>query len=57
MPTLMDMLEAIPRCRQPRMIRDGQHGVHFTCFEPLRYVLATNEWRCLACTAVIEEAA
>jgi hypothetical protein len=31
------------------MVRNGQHGVHFTCFRPLRYNAATNEWLCTTC--------
>jgi hypothetical protein len=31
------------------MVRNGQHGVHFTCFRPLRYCAPTNEWQCGDC--------
>ena len=51
MPALLDMLEATPRCDARRMIRDGQHGVHFTCHEPMRYLAGANHWWCLACGA------
>ena len=51
MPALLDMLEATPRCDARRMIRDGQHGVHFTCHEPMRYLADANHWWCLACGA------
>jgi hypothetical protein len=27
----------------------GQRGVHFTCFEPLRYERDGNKWRCAGC--------
>jgi hypothetical protein len=50
-PTLIDILEATPRCRARRMIRRGQHGVHFTCYEPMRYLSNIGEWWCLACGA------
>ena len=42
MPSLLDMLQAVPRCGRRRMRREGQHGVHFTCWEPMLYFAASN---------------
>jgi hypothetical protein len=36
------------------MVRNGQHGVHFTCYRPLRYSVPTNEWQCGACGGLID---
>ena len=46
MPTMLDLIEAAPRCQRRRIKRRGPHGVHFTCLEPMRYVAAANAWRC-----------
>ena len=35
------------------MVRNGQHGVHFTCFRPLRYRAPTNEWECGGCGGLV----
>jgi hypothetical protein len=35
------------------MVRNGQHGLHFTCYRPLRYYPWTNEWYCGACGGLI----
>jgi hypothetical protein len=35
------------------MVRNGQHGLHFTCFRPLRYSASTNEWQCGGCGRLI----
>jgi hypothetical protein len=51
MPSRTAMAWAVPRCRARRMIRSGQHGVHFTCLQPMRYDLWENEWVC-RCGAV-----
>lgn len=53
-PSRTAVMWATPRCRARRMVRDGlrgQHGVHFTCLQPMRYKHATNEWRCADCEA------
>lgn len=52
MPTLLDMLLAIPRCRERRVQINGQHGVHFTCYEPMRYIHAAAQWECTVCGAI-----
>jgi hypothetical protein len=31
------------------MVRNGQHGLHFTCYRPLRYHAHTNQWYCGSC--------
>jgi hypothetical protein len=49
MPTREDLEYAVPRCYARTMKRDGQHGVHFTCYQPMRYVAATNMWVCDSC--------
>lgn len=46
MPTMLDMIEAVPRCTRRRMRRNGQHGVHFTCYLPMRYNAARGVWHC-----------
>jgi predicted RNA-binding Zn-ribbon protein involved in translation (DUF1610 family) len=51
MPALIDIIEATPYCDARRMIRRGQHGVHFTCHSPMRYRSFGNLWRCSACGA------
>ena len=37
MPSANTLHYAIPLCFAPRMLRNGQHGWHFTCYRPLRY--------------------
>ena len=32
-----------------RMLRDGQHGLHFTCYRPLSYDALENLWHCVTC--------
>ena len=49
MPSSYTIDYATPLCFARTMVRNGQHGVHFTCFRPLRYRSATNEWLCGAC--------
>jgi ribosomal protein L37AE/L43A len=49
MPSEYTIRYATPLCFARTMERDGQHGVHFTCFRPLRYRAPTNEWQCGAC--------
>jgi hypothetical protein len=51
MPSLLDMLQAVPRCGRRRMRRQGQHGVHFTCWEPMLYFAPSNLWHCPDCDA------
>ena len=40
-------------CFARTMVRNGQHGVHFTCFRPMRYCAPANEWQCGACGGLI----
>ena len=49
MPSAYTIHYAIPLCFARTMVRNGQHGVHYTCFRPLRYRAPTNEWECGAC--------
>ena len=49
MPSAYTIQYAIPLCFARRMVRNGPHGVHYTCFRPLRYRAPTNEWECGAC--------
>jgi hypothetical protein len=49
MPSADTIRYATPLCYARTMVRNGQHGVHFTCFRPLRYNAATNEWLCTTC--------
>ena len=51
MPSEYTIRYATPLCFARTMVRNGQHGVHFTCFRPLRYCAPTNEWQCGACGA------
>ena len=53
MPSAYTIHYAIPLCFARTMVRNGQHGVHFTCFRPLRYCAPTNEWQCGACGGLI----
>jgi hypothetical protein len=49
MPSVYTIHYATPLCFARTMVRNGQHGVHYTCFRPLRYRAPTNEWECGAC--------
>ena len=49
MPSTDALHYAIPLCFARRMIRNGQHGLHFTCYRPLSYEALANLWRCVAC--------
>jgi hypothetical protein len=49
MPSAYTLHYATPLCFASRMIRNGQHGLHFTCYRPLRYDAPTNLWRCASC--------
>jgi hypothetical protein len=49
MPSAHTLHYAVPLCFAWRMVRRGQHGLHFTCYRPLRYDAHANEWRCVAC--------
>jgi hypothetical protein len=49
MPTWAEIEVATPRCHQRRMIRNGPHGRHFTCYQAMRYVAVGNQWRCPEC--------
>ena len=53
MPSAYTIHYATPLCFARRMVRNGQHGVHFTCFRPLRYCAPTNEWQCGGCGGLI----
>ena len=57
-PSRTVILAATPRCAARRMVRDGQHGRHFTCGTPLRWDHAHRLWRCTdpACTATVQRA-
>jgi hypothetical protein len=54
MPSAYTLHYAIPLCFGRRMLRRGQHGVHFNCYQPLRYDVATNLWWCVACGSSID---
>jgi len=47
--TREDIEYATPRCWRHIIDRQGQHGVHHTCFQPMRYRAADNTWECRAC--------
>jgi hypothetical protein len=51
MPSRQDMQFAQPLCRRRRVIRDGQHGLHVTCWQPMVYVDwgGGNQWWCDSC--------
>jgi hypothetical protein len=49
MPNAQTLQYAIPLCFAPRMLRNGQHGVHYVCYVPLRYEAPGNEWHCADC--------
>lgn len=49
MPSAHTLQYAIPLCFARRMVRNGQHGLHFTCYRPMRYDALANLWRCVVC--------
>jgi hypothetical protein len=53
MPSAYTLHYANPLCFARTMVRNGQHGLHFTCYRPLRYYPWTNEWYCGACGGLI----
>jgi hypothetical protein len=53
MPSPQTLQYAIPLCFARRMVRNGQHGLHFTCYRPLRYDPLANLWLCVACGSSI----
>jgi hypothetical protein len=53
MPSAHTLHYAIPLCHARRMLRRGQHGRHFNCYQPLRYDVAANLWWCGACGSSI----
>jgi hypothetical protein len=53
MPSAYTLLYASPLCFARTMLRKGQHGRHFTCYRPLRYLAPSNEWHCGACGVLI----
>ena len=53
MPSTYTIRYATPLCFARTMVRNGQHGVHFTCFRPLRYRAPTNEWECGGCGELV----
>ena len=57
MPSTYTIRYATPLCFARTMVRNGQHGVHFTCFRPLRYYAPTNEWQCGGCGGLIRRRA
>lgn len=44
--TREDIEYATPRCWRRIIERTGQHGVHRTCFQPMRYRAGDNTWVC-----------
>jgi hypothetical protein len=53
MPSAHTLHYATPLCFARRMLRRGQHGWHFHCYQPLRYDMAANLWWCVACGSSI----
>ena len=53
MPSSQTFHYATPLCFARTMVRNGQHGVHYTCYRPLRYYPRTNEWYCGGCGGLI----
>jgi hypothetical protein len=49
MPSVNTLQYAIPLCFARRIVRNGQHGMHVTCYRPLHYDAAMNLWRCGEC--------
>jgi hypothetical protein len=49
MPSAHTLQYAIPLCFARRMVRNGQHGLHFTCYRPMRYDALAHLWHCVAC--------
>jgi hypothetical protein len=49
MPSAHTLQYAIPLCFARRMVRNGQHGLHFTCYRPMRYDALANLWHCMTC--------
>ncbi len=49
MPSAYTLQYATPLCFARTMVRNGQHGLHFTCYRPLRYHAHTNHWYCGSC--------
>jgi hypothetical protein len=49
MPSAYTLHYATPLCFARRMLRNGQHGWHFTCYRPLRYEAPGNLWHCIDC--------
>jgi hypothetical protein len=49
MPSAHNLYYAIPLCFAPRMLRNGQHGVHYVCYRPMRYEALGNVWSCADC--------
>jgi hypothetical protein len=49
MPSAYTLHYATPLCFARTMVRNGQHGVHYTCYRPLHYHHRTNEWYCGGC--------
>jgi hypothetical protein len=56
MPNEHTLQYATPLCFAPRMERNGQHGVHYTCYRPLRYQAPQNLWQCVDCGSSVEGA-
>ena len=53
MPSEQTLHYAVPLCFARRMVRRGQHGLHFTCYRPMRYDPPANLWHCAACGSAI----
>jgi hypothetical protein len=54
MPSTHTLHYAVPLCFAWRMVRRGQHGLHFTCYRPLRYDAHENLWRCVDCGSSVD---
>jgi hypothetical protein len=47
MPSRETLAYARPLCHHRRVLRNGQHGWHLTCYQPMRYV--GDAWWCQTC--------
>jgi hypothetical protein len=56
MPSAHSLYYAVPLCFARRMLRDGQHGLHFTCYRQLSYDALENLWHCVTCGSSISGA-
>lgn len=49
MPSKEDLQFAVPLCQRRRIIKNGQHGLHLTCWEPLVHRGWKPDWWCGEC--------